>query len=134
MSAPAVPALDVERLRQDFPILSRRVNGKPLVYLDNAATSQKPRPVIEAVSRFYSAENANIHRGIHHLSERATAAYDAVRARVARFVNAAAPEEIVFTRGTTESINLVAGSWGRSALAAGDEILITGMEHHSNIV
>ena len=134
MTAAAAPALDVERVRKDFPILSRRVNGKPLVYLDNAATSQKPRPVIEAVSRFYSAENANIHRGIHHLSERATAAYDAVRARVARFVNAAAPEEIVFTRGTTESINLVAGSWGRSALAAGDEILITGMEHHSNIV
>ena len=134
MTAAAAPALDVERVRKDFPILSRRVKGKPLVYLDNAATSQKPRPVIEAVSRFYSAENANIHRGIHHLSERATAAYDAVRARVARFVNAAAPEEIVFTRGTTESINLVAGSWGRSALAAGDEILITGMEHHSNIV
>jgi cysteine desulfurase/selenocysteine lyase len=135
MSAPAaVPALDVERLRQDFPILSQRVRGKPLVYLDNAATSQKPRRVIDAVSRFYGSENANIHRGVHYLSERATVAYDAVRARVARFLNAASPAEIVFTRGTTEGINLVAQSWGRSRLQAGDEILITEMEHHSNIV
>jgi cysteine desulfurase/selenocysteine lyase len=135
MSAPAaVPALDVERLRQDFPILSQRVRGKPLVYLDNAATSQKPRRVIDAVSRFYGSENANIHRGVHYLSERATVAYDAVRARVARFLNAASPAEIVFTRGTTEGINLVAQSWARSRLQAGDEILITEMEHHSNIV
>lgn len=134
MTATATPALDVERLRQDFPILAQRVRGKPLVYLDNAATSQKPRAVIDAVSRFYGAENANIHRGVHFLSERATVAYDAVRAQVARFLNAASPAEIVFTRGTTESINLVAQSWGRSTLAAGDEILITGMEHHSNIV
>jgi len=110
------------------------VRGKPLVYLDNAATSQKPRPVIEAVTRFYSSENANIHRGVHFLSERATLAYDAVRERVARFLNASSAREIVFTRGTTEAINLVAQSWGRSALRAGDEILITGMEHHSNIV
>jgi cysteine desulfurase/selenocysteine lyase len=128
------PALDVERLREDFPILAERVRGKPLVYLDNAATSQKPRAVIDAVSRFYGSENANIHRGVHYLSERATVAYDAVRARVARFLNAASPHEIVFTRGTTEGINLVAQSWGRSTLKAGDEILITGMEHHSNIV
>ena len=128
------PALDVERLREDFPILAERVRGKPLVYLDNAATSQKPRAVIDAVSRFYGSENANIHRGVHYLSERATVAYDAVRARVARFLNAASPSEIVFTRGTTEGINLVAQSWGRSTLKAGDEILITGMEHHSNIV
>jgi cysteine desulfurase/selenocysteine lyase len=134
MSATLTPALDVERLRKDFPILSQRVRGKPLVYLDNAATSQKPRSVIEAVARFYSAENANIHRGVHYLSERATVAYDAVREQVARFVNAASAREIVFTRGTTEAINLVAQSWGRSALRAGDEILITGMEHHSNIV
>jgi cysteine desulfurase/selenocysteine lyase len=133
-TAAATPALDVERLREDFPILSQRVRGKPLVYLDNAATSQKPRSVIEAVTRFYSAENANIHRGVHYLSERATVAYDAVRERVARFVNASSPREIVFTRGTTEGINLVAQSWGRSTLGAGDEILITGMEHHSNIV
>jgi cysteine desulfurase/selenocysteine lyase len=134
MTATATPVLDVERLREDFPILSQRVRGKPLVYLDNAATSQKPRAVIEAVSRFYGAENANIHRGVHYLSERATVAYDAVRHRVAQFLNAASPSEIVFTRGTTEGINLVAQSWGRNTLQAGDEILITGMEHHSNIV
>jgi len=133
-TASATPTLDVERLREDFPILAERVRGKPLVYLDNAATSQKPRAVIDAVSRFYGSENANIHRGVHYLSERATVAYDGVRARVARFLNAASPREIVFTRGTTEGINLVAQSWGRSTLKAGDEILITGMEHHSNIV
>ena len=134
MTATATPVLDVERLREDFPILSQRVRGKPLVYLDNAATSQKPRSVIDAVTRFYSAENANIHRGVYYLSERATVAYEAARERVAGFLNAASPREIVFTRGTTEAINLVAQSWGRSALRAGDEILITGMEHHSNIV
>jgi cysteine desulfurase/selenocysteine lyase len=134
MTVTATPALDVERLRRDFPILSQRVRGKPLVYLDNAATSQKPRAVIEAVTRFYAAENANIHRGVHYLSEQATSAYDAVRAQVARFINAASPREIVFTRGTTEGINLVAQSWGRSRLRPGDEILITGLEHHSNIV
>jgi cysteine desulfurase/selenocysteine lyase len=134
MSAPAVPSLDVERLRQDFPILSQRVRGKPLVYLDNAATSQKPRRVIDAVSRFYGSENANIHRGVHYLSEQATVAYDAVRGRVARLINAAMPSEIVFTRGTTEGINLVAQSWARGRLHPGDEILITEMEHHSNIV
>jgi cysteine desulfurase/selenocysteine lyase len=110
------------------------VRGKPLVYLDNAATSQKPRSVIEAVSRFYGAENANIHRGVHYLSERATLAYDGVRERVARFLNATSPAEIVFTRGTTEGINLVAQSRARTTLKPGDEILITGMEHHSNIV
>jgi cysteine desulfurase / selenocysteine lyase len=134
MSATATPALDVERLRQDFPILSQRVRGKPLVYLDNAATSQKPRAVIDAVSRFYASENANIHRGVHYLSEQATQAYDAVRERVARFINAAAPGEIVFTRGTTEGINLVAQAWARNTLRPGDEILLTGLEHHSNIV
>jgi len=134
VTATATPVLDVERLREDFPILSQRVRGKPLVYLDNAATSQKPRSVIDAVTRFYSAQNANIHRGVYYLSERATVAYEAARERVAGFLNAASPREIVFTRGTTEAINLVAQSWGRSALRAGDEILITGMEHHSNIV
>ena len=134
MTATAAPVLDVERLREDFPILAQQVRGKPLVYLDNAATSQKPRTVIDAVSRFYAAENANIHRGVHYLSERATVAYDGVRERVARFLNAASPSEIIFTRGTTEGINLVAQSWARSTLKAGDEILITGMEHHSNIV
>jgi cysteine desulfurase/selenocysteine lyase len=134
MTATATPALDVERLREDFPILAQRVRGKPLVYLDNAATSQKPRSVIDAVSRFYSTENANIHRGVHYLSERATAAYDAVRERVARFVNAPLAREIVFTSGTTEGINLVAQSWARSTLRPGDEIVLTTMEHHSNLV
>jgi len=134
VTATATPVLDVERLREDFPILSLRVHGKPLVYLDNAATSQKPRSVIEAITRFYSAENANIHRGVYYLSDRATVAYEAARERVAGFLNAASPREIVFTRGTTEAINLVAQSWGRSELRAGDEILITGLEHHSNIV
>jgi cysteine desulfurase/selenocysteine lyase len=134
MTATATPVLDVERLREDFPILSQRVRGKPLVYLDNAATSQKPQSVIDAISRFYGAENANVHRGVHYLSERASVAFDGVRERVARFLNAASPSEIVFTRGTTEGINLVAQSWARSTLKAGDEILITGMEHHSNIV
>ncbi|HET6579633.1 MAG TPA: cysteine desulfurase [Gemmatimonadales bacterium] len=134
MTATATAGLDVEQLRKDFPILSQRVRGKPLVYLDNAATSQKPRSVIDAVGRFYSAENANIHRGVHFLSERATGAYEAVRGRIARFLNASSPGEIVFTRGTTEAINLVAQSWGRSTVQPGDEILVTGMEHHSNLV
>jgi cysteine desulfurase/selenocysteine lyase len=130
---PRAPAA-LLNVRSDFPILATTVRGKPLVYLDNAATSQKPQVVIDAVSRFYSGENANIHRGVHFLSERATLAHDAVRAQVAGFVNAPSPREIVFTRGTTEAINLVAQSWGRNNLRAGDEILITVMEHHSNIV
>jgi cysteine desulfurase/selenocysteine lyase len=133
LHAPAV--LDVDRIRADFPILAatgRR--GQPLVYLDNAATSQKPRQVIDTVSRFYSSENANIHRGLHYLSERATAAFDAAREKVARFLGAGAPSEIVFTRGTTEAINLVAQSWGRNTLRPGDEVLATGMEHHANLV
>jgi cysteine desulfurase / selenocysteine lyase len=134
MTAAATPALDVERLREDFPILMQRVRGKPLVYLDNAATSQKPQAVIDAISRFYRTGNANVHRGVHYLSERATVAFDGVRERVARFVHAASSREIIFTRGTTESINLVAQSWGRLSLRPGDEILISGMEHHSNIV
>jgi cysteine desulfurase / selenocysteine lyase len=127
-------AIDVERIRQDFPILGTTVHGKPLVYLDNAATSQKPRSVIEAMVQFYTSENANIHRGVHHLSERATHAYESVREKVARFIGARSPREIVFTRGTTEAINLVAQSYGASVLQPGDEVLITGMEHHSNIV
>ena len=134
MTVTVGPELDVEQLRKDFPILSQRVRGKPLVYLDNAATSQKPRSVIEAVGRFYATENANIHRGVHFLSERATLAYEAVRARVARFLNASSSDEIVFTSGTTEAVNLVAQSWGRSAVRAGDELLVTAMEHHSNLV
>jgi cysteine desulfurase/selenocysteine lyase len=127
--------LDVGRVRADFPILSEAVrNGRPLVYLDNAATSQKPRQVIAAISRFYTSENANIHRGLHYLSERATTAYDAAREKVARFLGAGSPSEIVFTRGTTEAINLVAQSWGRSHLRPGDEVLVTEMEHHANLV
>ncbi|PKO88983.1 MAG: cysteine desulfurase CsdA [Betaproteobacteria bacterium HGW-Betaproteobacteria-12] len=127
------PALDVIRRRQDFPILHREVHGHPLVYLDNAATSQKPWSVIEAERHYYAHLNANIHRGVHYLSQEATAAFEAARERVRAFINAAAPEEIVFTRGTTEAINLVAASYGQR-LQAGDEILITEMEHHSNIV
>jgi cysteine desulfurase/selenocysteine lyase len=131
---PSVP-LDVHRLRADFPILASTVrSGRPLVYLDNAATSQKPRQVVDAISRFYAGENANIHRGLHYLSERATAAYDAAREKVARFLGAGSASEIVFVRGTTEAINLVAQSWGRSNLRPGDEVLATGMEHHANLV
>jgi len=121
-------------LRADFPILSTTVRGKPLVYLDSAATSQKPRQVIEAVSDFYASANANIHRGAHFLGERATLAYEGAREKVARFLGASGPDEIVFTRGTTESLNLVANSWGRSTLGPGDEVLVTAMEHHSNLV
>lgn len=125
---------DVNRIREDFPILRQSVRGKRLVYLDNAATSQKPQAVIDAVTQFYSSENANIHRGVHYLSEQATIAYDEVRDKVARFINARASHEVIFTRGTTEGINLVAQSYGRTFLTPGDEILITTMEHHSNIV
>ena len=121
-------------LRRDFPILQREVKGKPLVYLDNAATTQKPQVVIDRVSDFIANENANIHRGVHHLSMEATDAYDGARARVAGFLNAAHPGEILFTRGTTESINLVANSFAIPKLESGDEILLTGMEHHANIV
>jgi cysteine desulfurase / selenocysteine lyase len=131
---PGERQLDVERLRADFPILRRRIRGRQLVYLDNAATAQKPQVVIEAVNRFYSQENANVHRGVHYLSERATAAYDDARRKAAEFIHARHPHEVVFTRGTTDGINLVAQSFGRAFLRPGDEILITGMEHHSNIV
>jgi cysteine desulfurase/selenocysteine lyase len=126
--------LDVNAIRADFPILSTRVAGKPLVYLDNAATSQKPRAVIEAVQRYLAEENANIHRGVHYLSERATLAFDAVREEARAFLNAPAVHEVLFVRGTTEGINLVAQSYGRTMLRPGDEILLTTMEHHSNIV
>jgi cysteine desulfurase / selenocysteine lyase len=128
------PSFDLERVRADFPILGRRIRGKPLVYLDNAATSQKPQSVIDAVTRFYTAENANIHRGVHYLSERATTAYDVVREDVARFINAPSSRQVIFTKGTTEGINLVAQSFGRPQLKPGDDIVITAMEHHSNIV
>jgi cysteine desulfurase/selenocysteine lyase len=133
-AAQTATPLDVERVRADFPILSREIRGNPLVYLDNAATSQRPRAVIEAVSRFQAFENSNIHRGVYYLSEQATAAYEAAREKARRLVNAADAREMVFVRGTTEAINLVSCSFARSGLASGDEVVISAMEHHSNIV
>jgi len=129
-----MPQPDWQALRKDFPILEERVNGHPLIYFDNAATSQKPRAVLEALQRYYEHDNANVHRGIHELSNRATGAYEAARARVAQFIHARAPQEIIFTRGTTESINLVASTWALQHLKAGDTILLTELEHHSNLV
>jgi len=126
--------LDLKAIREEFPILRQRVHGKPLVYLDNAATTQKPQAVIDRLVRYYTEENANIHRGVHVLSVRATDAYDAARETVRRFLNAADAREIVFVRGATEGINLVAQAWGRTHVGAGDEIVISEMEHHSNIV
>jgi len=126
--------LDVQRIREDFPILERQVYGKPLVYLDNAATSQKPRQVIDALVDYYENYNANIHRAVHCLGEEATAAYEEARAKVAKFINAPSPESIIFTRNTTEAINLVAYTWGRANVREGDEILLTQMEHHSNLI
>jgi cysteine desulfurase/selenocysteine lyase len=128
------PAFDVKRIREDFPILKQKVHGKPLVYLDNAATSQKPEKVIEAMLRFYIHDGANVHRGVHLLSERATVVYESTRIKVQRFLNAFDFREIVFVRGATEGINLVAQTYGRQNVQAGDEVLITAMEHHSNIV
>jgi cysteine desulfurase/selenocysteine lyase len=125
---------DVAKIRRDFPILSRDVRGKKLVYLDNAATSQKPQAVIDAVKRYYEQENANIHRGVHFLSELATAEHDRARETIKNFINAESSREIIFVRGTTEAINLVAQTYGRTHVGAGDEVLITAMEHHSNIV
>jgi len=125
---------DVQEIRNQFPILSRELKGKPLVYFDNAATSQKPQVVIDALVHYYSYYNANIHRGIHTLAEEATAAYEATRITVQQFINAASHQEIIFTRGTTESINLVAYAWGRANINTGDEIIISTLEHHSNIV
>jgi cysteine desulfurase/selenocysteine lyase len=130
----AVPAYDVQRVRADFPILQRQVHGKPLVYFDTAASAQRPLAVIEATDRYYRQHNANIHRGVHALSQEATEAYEGARDRVAAFINAPSRDELVFTRGTTESINLVAQAFLRPILKAGDEILISHMEHHSNIV
>ena len=121
-------------MRTDFPILAQNVNGKPLIYMDSAASSQKPQAVIDAVSRYYERDNANVHRGLHELSSRATDAYEAARVKLARYLGAASPDEIIFTRGTTEAINLVANSWGPQNLKAGDVILLTEIEHHSNLV
>ncbi|HKQ61061.1 MAG TPA: aminotransferase class V-fold PLP-dependent enzyme, partial [Candidatus Polarisedimenticolaceae bacterium] len=135
MRASAAPApLDVAQIRADFPLLAQRVGDHALVYLDNAATTQKPRAVLAAIERFYLEDNANVHRGVYALSERATAAYEGARARVARFIGGADPASIVFTRGATESINLVAHSFGAARIGPGDEIVLTEMEHHSNIV
>ncbi len=133
-SVAAPPLLDVQRVRADFPILGETVNGKPLVYLDNAASTQKPRAVIDALVRHYEHDNANVHRGIHELSNRATDAYDAARVRVAHFLGVADAAELVWTRGTTEGLNLVAWAWGSANLKPGDEILLSVMEHHSNLV
>ena len=130
----AAPSFDVDRIRQDFPILARMIREHRLVYLDNAATTQKPQLVLDALSHYYAAGNANIHRGVHMLSEEATAAYDRARGQVQQLLNARAAHEIVFTRNSTESINLVAQSYGRRNIGPGDEVLITHMEHHSNIV
>ena len=132
--APIAASLDVARIREDFPILGMQVRGQPLVYLDNAATSQKPRSVIEALSHYYERENGNIHRGVHYLSEKATEQYDLTREAARRFFTAKHAHEIIFTRGSTEGINLVASSFGQAFVRAGDEIIISGMEHHSNIV
>ena len=129
-----VRAFDVQKVRRDFPILHQKVHGKPLVYLDNAATTQKPLSVIEAIGNYYRHDNSNIHRGVHTLSERATEHYESVREAARKFLNAASTKEVIFVRGTTEAINLVAQSYGRKNIGSGDEIVITAMEHHSNIV
>jgi cysteine desulfurase/selenocysteine lyase len=126
--------LDVAALRRDFPILAERVNGKPLVYLDNAATTQKPASVIDALDAYYRHENANVHRGVHTLSQRATDDYESARARIARFIGGVATEEVIYTSGTTGGLNLVAQSYGRNVLRPGDDVVISGLEHHSNIV
>lgn len=134
MPAPRPKAYDVQRVRRDFPILARQVHGKPLVFLDSAASSQRALPVIEAVDRYEKTSHANVHRGVHALSQEATEAFEGSRDRVRRFINASSTREIIFTRGTTEGINLVAQSYARSRLGKGDEILITALEHHANIV
>src|SRR5688572_4056406 len=133
-SGVTAPTLDAERVRADFPILRLRPRGRPLVYLDSAATSQKPQSVIDALTRYYEEENGNIHRGVHYLSELATLRYDETREATRRFINAAAHNQIVFTRNTTEGINLVASSFGEAFVRSGDEIIVSQMEHHSNIV
>lgn len=126
--------MDIEAIRRDFPILERTIHGKPLVYLDNAATTQKPEVVLDKILRFYSDSNSNIHRGVHHLSERASEAYENARKTVKDFINAGDVSEIIFTSGTTEAVNLVAGSFGRRFIGRGDEIIVSEMEHHSNLV
>jgi cysteine desulfurase/selenocysteine lyase len=134
MTTLLVPALDIQKIREEFPILNQQVNGKPLIYFDNAATNQKPKRVIDALSTYYEKYNANIHRGIHTLAEKATRAYEDTRLAMQEFIHAKHVEEIIFTRGVTESVNLVASSYGRAFLKEGDEIILSGLEHHSNIV
>jgi len=129
-----ISTFDVNKIRNEFPVLKQTVNGKPLTYLDNAATSQKPRSVLDVLTRYYQEDNANVHRGIHELSRRATLGYEGARKRIAEWIGAADASEVIWTRGTTEAINLVATAWGLDALSEGDEILLTVMEHHSNIV
>jgi cysteine desulfurase/selenocysteine lyase len=131
---PEPARLDADALRREFPILQRPIRGKPLVYLDNAATTQKPRAVLDAIRRYYEEDNANVHRGVHLLSEKATRAFEEARVKVARHLGAGDPREVIFTRGTTESVNLVAQTFGRMRVGSGDEVLVTEMEHHSNIV
>src|SRR5687767_3707373 len=126
--------LDVYAIRQQFPVLNREIKGRPLVYFDNAATTQKPQMVIDALVNYYTGYNANIHRGIHTLAEEATAAFEATRDAAGEFIHATSRDQIIFTRGTTEGINLVAYTWGRQNISKGDEIIISAMEHHSNIV
>jgi cysteine desulfurase/selenocysteine lyase len=133
-AASAPPVLDVETIREDFPVLHQEVQGRPLVYLDNAATTQKPRAVIDAVRTFYENDCSNVHRGVHTLSQRATVAYEGSRTAIRKHIGAADSREVVFTRSTTEAVNLVAHSYVRPRLSPGDRVLITGMEHHSNIV
>ena len=128
------PGFDVRKIREDFPILKQKMHGKPLVYLDNAATTQKPQAVLDSILRYYTQECANIHRGVHWLSEEATRDYEQARAKVRDFIHARDDKEIIFVRGTTEGINLVAQSYGRAHVGMGDEVLITAIEHHSNIV
>src|SRR6476620_10495200 len=129
-----VATWDVEKVRADFPVLSTSVNGKPLVYLDNGASSHVPQVVIDRGSKYLQEEHSNIHRGVHYLSQHATTAYEAAREKVKRFINARDAKECIFVRGTTEGINLVASSYGRKFIDEGDEILVSGMEHHSNII
>ncbi|MBZ0199827.1 MAG: cysteine desulfurase [Ignavibacteriaceae bacterium] len=129
-----VDEYNVEKIRKDFPILAQTIHGKPLVYLDNAATAQKPQAVIDSIVEYYTSMNANVHRGVHHLSEVSTKAFEDARIKIKEFINAKSESEVIFTRGTTEAINLVAASYGRAFLKEGDEIILTGMEHHSNLV
>lgn len=130
----AISKIDVEKIRKDFPILSRKIHGKPLIYFDNAASSQKPKQVINCIDKYYSEEHSNVHRGVHYLSSAATEKYESVRESVRKFINAAFSHEIIFTKGTTDSINLVAFSFGKKFIGKGDEVIISAMEHHSNIV